>query len=190
MIQNKDTKHIAQLAADAKSGRISRREFMSYAIAAGMTASTGSLLWTSEVAAATPKRGGTFRLGAHDGNTSDNHDPGNYTSFVMIQLAHTYRSYLTMISPDNTLGPDVADSWEPNADASEWTFKLNKKASFHSGKKLTADDVIASMNHHRGDKSTSAAKALLSDVTDLIKKDDHTVTFVLAGRQCRSPVRR
>jgi peptide/nickel transport system substrate-binding protein len=180
MDQNGKKKLIEQLAADAKSGRISRREFVSYAIAAGMTAASGSLLWSSEVAAATPKRGGKFRLGCHDGNTSDTHDPGTYLSFTMIQLAHTYRSYMTQITPTNDLGGDIAVSWEPNADASEWTFELNKNASFHSGKKLTADDVIASMNHHRGEKSTSAAKALLKDVNDIVKNNDHSITFKLA----------
>jgi peptide/nickel transport system substrate-binding protein len=152
---------------------------MSYSIAAGLTATTATGLWTRSAVAA-PQRGGTFRLGAHDGNTSDTHDPGTYLSFSMIQLAHTYRSYLTMIMPNNDLGPDVADSWEATPDAKNWTFKLNRNVSFHSGKKCTADDVIASMNHHRGEKSTSAAKALLKDVDDIVKDDDYTVTFKLA----------
>ncbi|MBT4076496.1 MAG: peptide ABC transporter substrate-binding protein, partial [Gammaproteobacteria bacterium] len=69
MTQKKNSKLIDKMATDAKSGRINRREFMSYAIAAGMTASTGSLLWSSNVAAA-PKKGGTFRVGVHDGNTT------------------------------------------------------------------------------------------------------------------------
>jgi peptide/nickel transport system substrate-binding protein len=139
------------------------------------------------VAAATPKRGGTFRLGAHDGNTSDTHDPGTYLSFAMIQLAHTHRSYLTMITPANDLGPDMADSWSASADASEWTFKLNKDASFHNGKPFTADDAIASLNHHRGEKSTSAAKALLKDVSEIVKADDHTITIKMSSGNADLP---
>ncbi|WP_169567521.1 ABC transporter substrate-binding protein [Sneathiella limimaris] len=170
----------AKLLADGRKGRITRRDFMQYSAAAGLTISAASALWTKEVQAATPKKGGNFRLGSHDGNTSDSHDPGTYLSFSMIQLAHTYRSYLTLITSDNELGPDVAESWSATPDAKAWTFKLNKGASFHSGKPLTADDVIASLNHHRGDKSTSAAKALLKDVSDIVKDDDHTVTIKLA----------
>lgn len=169
---------IDRIAEEARRGRISRRDFMSYSIAAGLTATTATGLWTKSAMAA-PQRGGTFRLGAHDGNTSDTHDPGTYLSFSMIQLAHTYRSYLTMITPTNELGPDVADSWEATPDAKNWTFKINPNVSFHSGKKCTADDVIASMNHHRGEKSTSAATALLKDVEDIVKDDDLTVTFKL-----------
>jgi peptide/nickel transport system substrate-binding protein len=70
---------------------------------------------------------------AHDGNTSDTHDPGTYVTFSMIQVAHTYRSYLTLIEPDGSLGPDVATEWSASPDATEWTFKLNDRATFHSG---------------------------------------------------------
>ena len=177
---------IARMTADGQRGRLSRREFMQLSVAAGLTASSASALWSSSVQAA-PQKGGTFRLGMHDGNTSDTHDPGTYLSFSIIQLAHTYRSYLTEITPTNELGPDVADSWSASDDASEWTFQLNKDATFHSGKPVTADDVIASMNHHRGEQSTSAAKALLKDVTDIVKNDDHSVTFKLSGGNADLP---
>ena len=170
----------ARMVADAKRQQLSRRHFIQFSMAAGMSAAAASSLWSSDVLAATPKKGGNFRLGSHDGNTSDTHDPGTYLSFSMIQLAHTYRSYLTQITSTNELGGDMAESWSASDDASQWTFKLTKGASFHSGKAFTADDVIASLNHHRGEKTTSAAKALLKDVTDIVKDDEHSVTIKLA----------
>jgi len=176
-----------RMAAEARRGRLSRREFVNYATAAGIATATAGSVWTTKVAQAAPKKGGTFRLGMHDGNTSDTHDPGTYLSFAMIQLAHTYRSYLTLIEPGGTLGPDVATSWQANDGATEWTFEINKNASFHSGKKLTADDVIATMNHHRGPDSTSAATALLADVTDLVKNNDYSVTFKMASGNADLP---
>ncbi len=177
---------VERMTADGQRGHLSRRDFIRFAVAAGMTAGSASALWSSSVAAA-PKRGGTFRLGSHDGNTSDTHDPGTYLSFSIIQLAHTHRSYLTMITPTNELGPDMADSWSATSDASQWTFQLNKNASFHNGKAFTADDAIASLNHHRGDKSTSAAKALLKDVTDIVKNDAHSITVKLSGGNADFP---
>ncbi len=186
MTDEKAPSVIDQIANAARSGRISRRDFMHYAIAAGLTATTASGLWTRSAIAA-PKRGGTFRWGIHDGNTSDTHDPGTYVTRMGIFLAHTHRSYLTMINGDGSLGPDLADSWEASSDASQWTFKLNQNASFHSGKKVTADDVIASLNHHRGEKTTSAAKALLTDVTDITKDGDYTVIVQLAGGNADFP---
>ncbi|GMG84408.1 ABC transporter substrate-binding protein [Paralimibaculum aggregatum] len=167
------------MAEEAKRGRLSRREFMHYAVAAGLTASAATGMW-SGVARAEPKRGGVFRWGIHDGNTSDTHDPGTYVTRQMIYLAHQIRSYLTMINPDNSLGPDLATEWSANPDATVWTFKLNERAVFHSGRKVTSADVIASLNHHRGDDSTSAAKALLTDVVDLQADGDHAVVITMA----------
>ena len=167
------------LAQDAVSGKLGRREFLSYAAAAGMSASMASSLWTSDVSAAMPKKGGKFRVGLHDMNTSDTFDPGTFQSVGQIQLAHTHRSYLTEITSENGLGPDMADSWSASPDAKKWTFELNKNATFHNGKKFTSADAIASLNHHRGEKSTSAAKALLTTVTDIKAKGDHAIVIEL-----------
>ena len=175
-----DKKHIKELLTqDARSGKLGRRDFIRFAVAAGMSVPLASGLWTSEVAAATPKRGGTFRVGVHDMNTADKLDPGKYQSVGEIQLAHTYRSYLTEITAENGLGPDMADSWSATPDAKIWTFELNKNASFHDGRKFTAKDAIASLNHHRGENSTSAAKALLTTVTDIKAKGDHAIEIHL-----------
>ena len=108
---------ITRLATEARRGRLTRRDFIHYSMLAGVTATAASSAWSSKVAAETPQKGGTFRIGLHDGNTSDSHDPGTYQSVGMIQLAHAFRSYLTEISSDGSLGPDVADSWSASADA-------------------------------------------------------------------------
>ncbi|KZY45404.1 hypothetical protein A3731_10160 [Roseovarius sp. HI0049] len=94
-------------------------------------------------------------------------------------MAHQHRSYLTLIEPDNSLGPDLATDWEATPNAAEWTFELNRKATFHSGRAVTSKDVIASLNHHRGDTSNSSAKSLLTDVDDIVADGDHTVVVKL-----------
>lgn len=170
---------IQRIADSATSGQMSRRQFMNHAVAAGLTATAASTMWTESVAAKTPQRGGTFRIGSHDGNTSDTHDPGTYQSFAQIQLAHTHRSFLTEITPQNGLGPDMADAWEPSDDAAVWTFELNKNATFHNGRKFTARDAVASLNHHRGESTTSAAASLLSSVTDIKADGDHVIRIEL-----------
>ena len=179
MTRKTDQILLDRLAMAAREGKISRRSFLHYAGVAGVTATAATGLW-SKSAAAQPQRGGTFRWGVHDGNSSDTHDPGTYVTRQMIFLAHTHRSYLTMITPENDLGPDLATEWSATPDAAEWTFKLNENASFHSGGKVTAQDVVDSLNHHRGDESTSAAKALLSDVTDIKADGDYSVVITLA----------
>ena len=169
---------LQRLEDEARTGRVSRREFLSMAAAAGLTATAATGFWT-KTAMANPKKGGTFRLGMHDGNTSDQMDPGLYQSVGEIQLAHTHRSYLTMITADNGLGLDMAEGWEASEDAKTWTFTLNKNASFHDGRSFTAKDAVASLNHHRGEDTTSAAKALLESVVDIKADGDHTIVIEL-----------
>ncbi|MEO4040695.1 ABC transporter substrate-binding protein [Hoeflea sp. CAU 1731] len=178
---------IKSIIEQARKKRLSRRGFMEGALATGATAAAASTLWSTKVAAQTPKKGGTFRVGVHDGNTADSLDPGTTESVFMIQLSHAVRGYLTLITNTNELGPDVADSWEASADASEWTFKLNPNVTFHSGKKLTAEDVVASLNFHRGEKTTSAAKALLTDVVDIKADGDLTVVIKMAAGNADLP---
>ena len=178
MKSNKNPELLYRVTEAARQGRVSRREFISLAAAAGLTAGSATSLWSS-TAMANPKRGGTFRLGMHDGNTADQMDPGKFQSVGEIQMAHTHRSYLTMIASDNSLGTDMADGWEATADAKTWTFTLNKNASFHDGRPFTAKDAIASLNHHRGEKTTSAAKALLSSVVDIKADGDHVIKIEL-----------
>ena len=167
------TKRLEALADQARRQVIDRRRFMEGALATGMTVSAASALWSNKVEAATPKNGGTYRVGMHDGNTTDRLDPGTTESVYMIQLNHAFRSYLTEITNENEIGPDAAESWEASADAATWTFKLYEGVEFHNGKPFTAEDAVASLNYHRNEESKSAAKALLEDVED-IKADGDT----------------
>ena len=182
----KNQMYLERLAQAAREGRISRRSFIRHSVAAGMTATGATGLWSSS-AKAEPKRGGVLRVAQHDGNTADQHDPGQYLSNFDISLAHTYRSYLTAINPDGSLGPDLAAEWTASPDAMEWTFKLNDRATFHTGAKVTAADVLASMNHHRGEGNASAAAALLSGVVEIVDNGDHSVTFRLASPNADLP---
>ena len=104
------SKLLERMAADGQRGRLSRREFMRLSLAAGLTVASASALWSSSVLAATArKRAALFRLGMHDGNTSDTHDPGTYVSYSTIMLAHTFRSYL---DPDYTRPTSWDRTWQ------------------------------------------------------------------------------
>ncbi|MDE0047963.1 MAG: ABC transporter substrate-binding protein [bacterium] len=168
---------LERIVRASRQNRISRRSFMAEASAAGLTIAAASTLWTENAAAETPQRGGTYRLGLHDGNTADTLDPGKYQSVSEIQLAHTFRSYLTEITEDNGLGGDMAVSWSASPDAKVWTFELSPDATFHDGRAFTSKDAVASLNHHRGDDTTSAAKPLLSNVVDLRADGDHAIVI-------------
>ncbi|MCP5043851.1 MAG: ABC transporter substrate-binding protein, partial [bacterium] len=51
--------------------------------------------------------------------------------------------------------------------------------SFHDGSKLTADDVVWSMNRHTAEGSKSVAKTLVAGVTEWKKIDSHTVKAIM-----------
>jgi peptide/nickel transport system substrate-binding protein len=77
--------------------------------------------------------------------------------------------------------PNLAESWEPSADLTQWVFNIRKGATFHSGKTVTADDVVASLNLHRGEKTTSQAKGLLEPVTKISADGSNRVVITLNG---------
>ena len=49
--------------------------------------------------------------------------------------------------------------------------------TFHNGKSLTAEDVVASINHHLSKDSTSAAKTVLGDVASVSAKGSDAVVY-------------
>ena len=59
--------------------------------------------------------------------------------------------------------------------------------TFHNGKSFGADDVIESLQHHVGEKSKSAAKPIVSSITEMKKEDDHTVKMTLKAGNADFP---
>src|SRR5690606_11616839 len=57
--------------------------------------------------------------------------------------------------------------WGPNDDLTEWTFKIRPGVEFHNGKTLTAEDVVWSLNLHRGPDTISEAKSLVAAISDI-----------------------
>src|SRR5687768_17093535 len=63
--------------AALRRGRISRRDFIQFGLAAGLTAFAAEKLFIS-TARAQPKTGGSAKLGMAHGATTDTLDPGSY----------------------------------------------------------------------------------------------------------------
>lgn len=147
------------------SGGVSRRGVLKGASAIGGAALIGPM--GARMARATPTRGGTLRIAAAGGSTTDSLDPGSWENDFTGQLAHMRNNYLTEIAADGSLVPEIAESWEASADASVWTFTIRSGVSYHSGRLVTAEDVVASINYHRGEDSTSAAGPIVASITDM-----------------------
>jgi peptide/nickel transport system substrate-binding protein len=149
------------------------------AIAMGIAAPVAVAL-ADRTVAATPKKGGRFRLACTDATVYDILDPALFSNLYMSLVNFgLLRNCLTEIAPDGKLIPELAESWEASPDAKVWTFKLRKGVEFHNGKSLTAEDVVATLNHHRGEESKSPVKDIIKPVTD-IKAGDREVAVTLA----------
>ncbi|MGI9386044.1 MAG: ABC transporter substrate-binding protein, partial [Methyloligellaceae bacterium] len=181
------TDNIDHLLGNLREQRIDRRTFMQGAIAAGVTVSAATVMADAALAAA-PKKGGHFRQALTGGSTGDVLDPARTLDSYMINVSFgQLRNNLTEIGPDGKLTGELAESWEASADASTWTFKLRKGVEFHNGKSLDASDVVASFNHHRGEKTKSAAKGIIKPVKNVKADGNDTVVFELDGGNADFP---
>ena len=180
-------KQIHHYAMLLKEGKIGRREFMGRALALGATAAFATSLAGKAVQAATPKSGGTLRIGIGAGATTDSVDPATFLQNFTQFLGFGLRNNLTEVSNTGELVPELAESWEASPDAVTWTFKLRRGVEFHNGKSMDADDVVASINHHRGEDSTSAAKAILDPIADVKADGSDTVVFTMQNGNADFP---
>jgi len=171
-----------------EQGKITRRRFLAQASALGVGAALSPMLFGGKAQAAAPKRGGRLRLGLAGGSTTDSLDPATITD-MMVQVINQgqIRNNLVEIDADIRPVPELAESWEPSKDAMQWVFKLRKGVEFHNGKTLDADDVIYSINHHRGKDTKSGAKGIVEAIKDIKKDGKHTVIFTLSGGNADFP---
>jgi len=183
--RNEDS--VSRLMNRLTEGKMSRRSFMEGATALGLTITAATSL-LSEARAATPKKGGLLRAGLDGAATTDTLDPATFPDTFIIALNFGgLRNCLTEVDNTGQLVGELAESWSASADAKTWTFKLRKGVEFHNGKTMDADDVIASINHHRGEDSTSAAKSILDAVVDIKADGKDTVVVTLSGGNADLP---
>ena len=161
-----------------QSPKTSRRDFIRYAVAAGVTATVAGSMF-DKARAATPQKGGSYIQALTGGGTKDVLDPAQTNDSYMINVGNQLRNNLTEMSPEGQLRSELAESWE-SPDAKTWVFKLRKGVEFHNGKTMDANDVVASFNHHRGEGNKSAASGLTKQISD-VKADGDNVVFTLEG---------
>lgn len=178
---------IRDIQQSFETGKLSRRSFMSGALAMGVSLTAASAI-LNRVEAATPKKGGRLRVGLTGGATTDSLDPGQILDLYMIHLLFgQVRNGLTEVAADGKLTPELAESWDASADARTWNFKIRKGVEFHNGKSLDSADVVASIMHHVGENTKSAAKGIMSGIVSVKKDGKHAVTVELSGGNADFP---
>jgi len=98
--------------------------------------------------------------------------------------------------PEGKIHPYVFTSWEPNADSTEWTFKIDPAAKFSDGSAITAADVKGSWELSAVPASTNQRIAQVlsgvngyaeitggstTELTGVATPDDATVVVTLAA---------
>lgn len=71
---------------------------------------------------------------------------------------------LTKISANGSVEPALAESWETNAEGTEWTFKLKQGKVWHDGSPVTADTIQYSFEDAR-----------------IERLDEYTIKFILSS---------
>lgn len=162
--------------------QISRRSLLKTGVAAGVLSATGLPV------RAQAKKGGRLRLGLAGANTSDSWDGRTHSDSFMIMCGHgAVFDCLTEVGADGQLKGELAESWEASADAKTWTFKLRQGVTFHNGKAFGADDVIESLNMHTAEGAKSAAKPIVSAISEMKKISDYEVEMTLAAGNADFP---
>jgi peptide/nickel transport system substrate-binding protein len=167
---------------------LSRREFVKTAVAGSLAAGAGGLLAGCGIAAAPtassapvasgpPRRGGTLSAAITGGSTADTLDPLEAITNADFSRIDNLYEPLVGLTPDAQPVLVLADEVTPNATATEWTIRLKPGITFHSGKDLTADDVIYTFQTIMNPKAPANAAAALSsiDAKGITKLDSLTL---------------
>ena len=141
--------------------------------------SSGTSSSATSALAGNPKPGGRLRVAWVGGGAAETLDPGLGYAMIDSARANNLFDKLVRSNPDLSIGMELAESFEPNADATEWTIKLRKGVVFHNGKPFTADDVIYTIKRAADPKFIGSGTVAAFDIPGITKIDAHTFKLPL-----------
>ena len=153
------------------------------AVFAGIAVGIGA---SGPAAAETPKHGGILKyVVPAEPPSFDGHIE---TTFALIHPVRPFYSVLIKVNPENPSSTTdfvcdvcVGKVPEPTDGGKTYTFKIRDDVYFHSGEKMTAQDVLATYQKiiFPPAGEPSARKAFFVMVDSVTAPDDHTVVFKL-----------
>jgi peptide/nickel transport system substrate-binding protein len=148
----------------------------------GSASSTAPSSGGASSGAAQPVSGGILRFGTDSEPTG--FDPHTNSEEASLRIINQLYEPLVGSKSDMTIYGRLAESWEIPNDTT-YVFHLRHGVKFHSGREMTADDVVYSFDRILGKTSAGNIGALGSkssyygDVTGVTAADPYTVEFTL-----------
>ena len=106
----KKEKEIVILEKLLQGGNITRRQFVASMSALGLAAAVSPILLNKQAKAATPKKGGRFRMGLSGGSTSDTLDPATLDEVMNMHVSYCIRQNLVEVDYQGNAVPELAES--------------------------------------------------------------------------------
>lgn len=161
------------------------------------TATTASLVVTQVApAAASPtaaasgaKAGGTWRM-ALTGNPTAYPitTPGQLVDILVNKTIYNGLVRYQLNGSALNIVPDLAESWEANAELTEYTFKIRQGVKWHDGTPLTTADIKFTFDAYLDPKTNSPRRGSISAIKEVQAVDDKTVKFMLGTPYAPLPV--
>jgi peptide/nickel transport system substrate-binding protein len=115
----------------------------------------------------TPKPGGSITFGLP--TDPIDLDPLRSRAFVDRDVHYQMYDSLVRVSPDGTIIPWLAESWDTSADGKTVTFKLRKDVTYHDGTPFDAESARWNLDRYRLVKDSARSGELASiDSVDVV----------------------